>query len=409
MAPGLLHCVAFCLLGAGHMGAMVIQSPRYQVTWVGRPVNLSCSQDLNHYSMYWYQQKLSQAPKLLLYYYGTDLNREADTSDNFQSSRPNTSFCSLSILLPSPGDSALYLCASRKNKPLLAMGCLLQRMELCPRLNSEEHPEIPTKQWLIRSPRMVINSITCFQLFNQEAKKYYPRSHLSNTAKTVGFCEVITSQSSWLWGVENASEKTGCLCSFTNAVMGPVFICSLVLWLLSAGTLDAEVTQTPGHLVKGKGQKAEMHCVPIKGHRYVFWYQQIPAKEFKFLTSFQDDIISDKTGMPEKRFLAVCPRNSPCSLEIKSTELQDSAVCRLLARAFTPYDSEFSSLKLETCTTCSPRFDMRMTQDISPHFPHTWDHQGLLWKTCRYHLAITEQTVNVDNTDPGKIWLEGAV
>uniref|UniRef100_A0A7N5P840 Immunoglobulin V-set domain-containing protein n=1 Tax=Ailuropoda melanoleuca TaxID=9646 RepID=A0A7N5P840_AILME len=69
-----------------------------------------------------------------------------------------------------------------------------------------------------------------------------------------------------------------------------------------------------------------MHCVPIKGHSYVFWYQQIPAKELKFLISFQDGVILDKTGMPEKRFSAVCPQNSPCSLEIKPTEMQDLAV-----------------------------------------------------------------------------------
>ena len=84
--------------------------------------------------------------------------------------------------------------------------------------------------------------------------------------------------------------------------------------------------QTPGHLVKGKGQKAKMECVPIKGHSYVFWYQQIPAKEFKFLISFQDNAVFDKTGMPTQRFLAFCPKNSPCSLEIERTELQDSAV-----------------------------------------------------------------------------------
>lgn len=95
---------------------------------------------------------------------------------------------------------------------------------------------------------------------------------------------------------------------------------------LFPGALHAEVTQTPGHLVKGKGQKAKMHCVPIKGHSYVDWYQQIPAKEFKFFISFQNDAIFDKTGMPEKRFSAACPQNASCSLEIKPTELQDSAV-----------------------------------------------------------------------------------
>lgn len=94
------------------MGAMVTQNPRYQLTRRGTPVNLSCFQNMNHDAMYWYQQKPSQAPKLLFYYYDKDLNSEKDTSDNFKGSRPNTSFCSLGIRSPDLGDSAVYLCAS---------------------------------------------------------------------------------------------------------------------------------------------------------------------------------------------------------------------------------------------------------------------------------------------------------
>uniref|UniRef100_H0XH99 T cell receptor beta variable 15 n=1 Tax=Otolemur garnettii TaxID=30611 RepID=H0XH99_OTOGA len=91
MGPGLLRCVALCLLGAGHVWAMIIQNPRYQITRAGKPVTLSCSQNMNHDVMYWYQQKLNQAPKLLFYYYDTQFNNETDTSDNFQPSRPNLS------------------------------------------------------------------------------------------------------------------------------------------------------------------------------------------------------------------------------------------------------------------------------------------------------------------------------
>lgn len=97
---------------------MVIQNPRYQVTQLEKPVTLSCSQNLNHKVMYWYQQKPSQAPKLLFHYYDKDFNNEADTPDNFQSRRPNTSFCFLDIRSPGLEDAAVYLCASSKDTEL---------------------------------------------------------------------------------------------------------------------------------------------------------------------------------------------------------------------------------------------------------------------------------------------------
>ncbi|KAK2096778.1 hypothetical protein P7K49_025812 [Saguinus oedipus] len=118
MGPGLLHWVALCLLGAGHGDAMVIQNPRYQLTHSGKPVTLSCSQNLDHYAMYWYQRKPSQAPKLLFYYYDKDFNNEADTPDNFQGRRPNTSFCFLDIQSSGLGDAATYLCASSRDTEL---------------------------------------------------------------------------------------------------------------------------------------------------------------------------------------------------------------------------------------------------------------------------------------------------
>ena len=92
------------------------------------------------------------------------------------------------------------------------------------------------------------------------------------------------------------------------------------------GSVDTEVIQSPGHLVKGKGQKAKMDCVPIKGHINVYWYRKKPEGAFEFLAYLKNQDIVEDTEVFQQRFLAPWPQNSPCSLEINSTEAADSAL-----------------------------------------------------------------------------------
>ncbi|KAJ1062936.1 hypothetical protein CapIbe_003494 [Capra ibex] len=106
---------------------------------------------------------------------------------------------------------------------------------------------------------------------------------------------------------------------------------SLLCWAAffffwGAGSMDTEVIQSPGHLVKGKDQKAKMDCVPIKGHVHVYWYRKKPEGAFEFLVYLQNQDIVEDTEVFQQQFLAQWPQNSPCSLEIKSTKAADSAL-----------------------------------------------------------------------------------
>lgn len=91
------------------------------------------------------------------------------------------------------------------------------------------------------------------------------------------------------------------------------------------GSMDTQVTQSPGYLVKGKEQKAKMECVPIKGHSYVYWYWKKLEEALEFLVYLQNQKITDETEVFKQRFTAECLKNS-CSLGINSTEAGDSAV-----------------------------------------------------------------------------------
>ncbi|KAJ1063333.1 hypothetical protein K5549_017130, partial [Capra hircus] len=103
-------------------------------------------------------------------------------------------------------------------------------------------------------------------------------------------------------------------------------LCCVVLFFWGAGSMDTEVTQRPSHLIKGKDQKAKMDCVPKEGHPYVYWYRKKLEGAFEFLVYFQNQDTMEDTVEFKQRFSAECPQNSPCSLEIKSTEAADSAL-----------------------------------------------------------------------------------
>ena len=72
--------------------------------------------------------------------------------------------------------------------------------------------------------------------------------------------------------------------------------------------MDTEVTQSPGHLVKGKDQKAKMDCVPIKGHIHVYWYRKKLEEALEFLAYLQNEKIIEDTAVFKQRFSAECPQ-----------------------------------------------------------------------------------------------------
>lgn len=97
-----------------------------------------------------------------------------------------------------------------------------------------------------------------------------------------------------------------------------------------------------------------MSCIPEKGHAFVYWYQQKQNKELKFLIVFQRQEVRDRIDLFKERFLAECPLNSPCSLEIHSSERGDSAVYLC---ASSP------STALKCVLSLAHKFSMEQTQE----------------------------------------------
>uniref|UniRef100_A0A4X2LMH6 Ig-like domain-containing protein n=1 Tax=Vombatus ursinus TaxID=29139 RepID=A0A4X2LMH6_VOMUR len=108
--------------------------------------------------------------------------------------------------------------------------------------------------------------------------------------------------------------------------MNTRFFCHVAFILWRAGLLDAGITQTPRYLVTWKGDNVTFRCDPIKGHTWVYWYQQLLDKEITFLISFQSSTPMNDLGMHKLRFSAKCSQNSPCELSIQISEPGDSGI-----------------------------------------------------------------------------------
>ncbi|NXJ86187.1 TVB61 protein, partial [Trogon melanurus] len=73
---------------------------------------LTCSQDNNHNSMYWYLQEPGKGLQLVYYSIAINQQKEGDIHTGYKANRPNIGEFNLDILSVKMNDSAIYFCAS---------------------------------------------------------------------------------------------------------------------------------------------------------------------------------------------------------------------------------------------------------------------------------------------------------
>ncbi|NXN22468.1 TVB28 protein, partial [Nycticryphes semicollaris] len=101
-------CVAMYFFGAR---AKITQSSGL-VLKEEEKATLTCSQNDDHYSMYWYQQHPRNGMQLIYYSYGANDEQEGDIPAGYKANRPNRENFNLDILSANRNHSAVYFCAS---------------------------------------------------------------------------------------------------------------------------------------------------------------------------------------------------------------------------------------------------------------------------------------------------------
>ncbi|CAK7294950.1 T cell receptor beta variable 28 [Vulpes lagopus] len=65
--------------------------------------------------------------------------------------------------------------------------------------------------------------------------------------------------------------------------MGIGLLCGVAFCFLGVGLLNAQVTQTPRHLIKKVGAKVLLKCSQNMDHEGMFWYRQDPGLGLRLL------------------------------------------------------------------------------------------------------------------------------
>ncbi|NXD82149.1 TVB61 protein, partial [Halcyon senegalensis] len=101
-------CVAMYFFGAR---AKIIQTSGLVVK-EDKKATLTCSQNDDHSSMYWYLQQPGKGLQLIYYSFGENQQKEGDIHFGYKASRLNRSHFYLDILSVKMNHSAVYFCGS---------------------------------------------------------------------------------------------------------------------------------------------------------------------------------------------------------------------------------------------------------------------------------------------------------
>ncbi|KAL6030220.1 hypothetical protein STEG23_035748, partial [Scotinomys teguina] len=302
----------------GSMDTEVIQNPRYLVKEKEQKAKMDCTPMKGHSYVYWYYKKPGEELKFLVYFQNTDIIDKTDVIDKRsldgqviqtpqhlfkgkgQKAKMNCS--------PESGHTFVYWYQQKQNRELKFL-ISFQRQEV------RERTDLAKERFLAECPLKSPCSLEIQSSESGDSALYLCASSLSTALK--GVFSLLHKPS-----VEPTQE---------------------------AGSLDAKVTQTPRYLVKEKGQKANMTCIPEKGHTAFYWYHQNEKGELKLLINFRNEEIIEQTDLVKKRFSAECPSKLPCSLEIQSSETGDSALYLCASSQYTVLKCAFLSVHKPHC------------------------------------------------------------
>lgn len=113
------------------MDTGVTQVPTHLIMGTSSKKLLKCEQHLGHNAMDWHKHSAQEPPKLMCAYNYRKITDNVTVPSRFTPERPNSSRLHLHVDALRPEDSAVYLCASRRDTALRSHPVPVQKAQGC--------------------------------------------------------------------------------------------------------------------------------------------------------------------------------------------------------------------------------------------------------------------------------------
>ncbi|KAL6030225.1 hypothetical protein STEG23_035753 [Scotinomys teguina] len=203
-----------------------------------------------------------------------------------------------------------------------------------------------------------------------------------------------------------------CLTALPDSAWGPTLLCCVTVFLLGTSSANPGVIQSPRHIIKAKGERSILKCIPISGHDSVSWYQQTQGQELKFLIQHYEKMEREKGEMPN-RFSVQQFNDYHSEMNMSALQLQDSAVY-FCASSPQPYRvTGFLSFNLpvptehmEAAVTQDPKNKVTVTGGkVTLNCLQTYNHNNMYWyrQDLGHGLRLIHYSYGVDNIQKGDV------
>ncbi|KAH0508898.1 T-cell receptor beta chain V region C5 [Microtus ochrogaster] len=281
------------------------------------PVPVSDTLDLDH------------GLRLIYYSYGAGSTEKGDVPDGYDVIRPRTEDFSLILEKASPSQTSVYFCASSDTHQCVAASSLYRNVaEQHGRKNmsepsfrshdSQEEREEKRREEKRREEKRREEKRREEKRRREEKEDLLIACHVSGNELKGGAGSCSHRESSMLrrrmWGT-----------ALPGSAWGPSLLCCVTVFLLGTSSASPGVIQSPRHIIKAKGGRSNLKCIPISGHDTVGWYQQTLGQELKFLIQHFEKTEREKGSIPN-RFSVHQFSDYHSEMNMSALQLEDSGV-----------------------------------------------------------------------------------